>query len=333
MIAELFKKFLVLMMILSLLTPETYGFAQESPGVTKGSSAVKPQGGSTRESSGMETYIINPLDRILIVVYAGEKQLSSIEKYVQSDGTVYLPFLEQDVKIGGLQVIEAQGLIEKMARSYIKEPRIVINLVDSQYQTVTTYGKITSSSVQLRTPMKVLQVLARVGGPQQGAKEDSIRVISVDGTIRYCNYLKINKNPNDKDNFYLRPGDIIYVPSEDDYSIMIFGNVRKTGSFPMKRGERLLDALLKADSWGTDADISNIRIVKVKSGKNVTVKEVNLKKYFNKGQTNLNFVMEDGDIIYVPTRRAYAYLQATATMLSLVSTGFSIYTLSKTKTK
>ena len=75
------------------------------------------------------TYVLQPQDKILIVVYAGEKQTGEYEKYVQSGGTVYLPYLEQDVKIGGLMLLDAQKMIEELSRKFIREPRVVITKI------------------------------------------------------------------------------------------------------------------------------------------------------------------------------------------------------------
>ena len=162
----------------------------------------------------MGTYVVNPLDKLLIVVYAGEKQISRFEDFVKSDETIYLPFLEKDVQIGGLRILEAEEVLEKLSRSFIKEPRIVITVVSSFSQSVSTYGKIASRNTELKTPMRMLQLLARVGGLQDGARADSIRVISLDGSIKYFDYTEVNKNPTDENNIHLNPGDIVFVPSE-----------------------------------------------------------------------------------------------------------------------
>jgi len=275
----------------------------------------------------MGMYVIDTLDRLLIIVYAGEKQIEEYQKFVNSDSTVYLPFLESDVKVGGLMVMEVESKIEKLARSFIKEPRIVINVLSSSSNIVSTYGKISNQTVEFKKSIRILQLLARVGGTQEGARADSIRVISIDGSIRYFNYKEVNENPTDENNFFLRPGDIIFVPSEDDFSVMVLGDVGTAGSFPLKEGANLLDAILKAGSWNTGADIKNVRVVRIGDRKKAEVKKVNLKKFFDKGNLTFNFALQDGDIIFIPRSRTLLIIQLTSSVLSILYTVITSYAI------
>jgi len=275
----------------------------------------------------MGMYVIDTLDRLLIIVYAGEKQIEEYQKFVNSDSTLYLPFLESDVKVGGLMVMEVESKIEKLARSFIKEPRIVINVLSSSSNMVSTYGKISNRTVEFKKSIRILQLLASVGGTQEGARADSIRVISLDGSIRYFNYKEVNENPTDENNFFLRPGDIIFVPSEDDFSVMVLGDVGTAGSFPLKEGANLLDAILKAGSWNTGADIKNVRVVRIGDRKKAEVKKVNLKKFFDKGNLTFNFALQDGDIIFIPRSRTLLIIQLTSSVLSILYTVITSYAI------
>jgi polysaccharide biosynthesis/export protein len=273
-------------------------------------------------------YIINSLDELSIVVYAGEKQIDTYREFVKSDGTIYLPFLEKDIKVGGRRVLEAEGEIESLARAYIKEPRIVITVLRSHSQSVSTYGKITNRIVELNTPLRILQLIARVGGVQEDALADSIRVISIDGSIKFFNYEKVNKNPAHEENFFLEPGDIVFVPSDEDFSVMVLGDVKNAGTYSMKRGGKVLEALLKAGSWGLDADIKNVRVLRIGTRRGrVEVKEIDIKKVFNNGEIRLNYALEEGDIIFVPTKKASVYVQSITSLMTIIYTVLMSYTI------
>lgn len=282
----------------------------------------------SREAMG--TYVINPLDRLMIVVYAGERQLQELDEVVRSDGTVYLSFLEKDVTLGGMRIIEAENEIEKLARAFIKEPRIIITVSNSFAQTVSTYGKIRNIDVEIRAPLRILQLIAQAGGPLDEAKADSMRVISADGTVRFFNYERVNRNPNNVENFYLKPGDIVFVPGIEDFTVSVMGDVSRPGNFPMKKGDKLLDALVKAGSWGVNAELKNIRLLRVRVGRRVEVKKINLKEIFNEGDISLNYVLDDGDIIFVPSQKTQTYLSMIYTSVTLLSSLASmIYLLSR----
>jgi protein involved in polysaccharide export with SLBB domain len=279
------------------------------------SSSFSPaQPDSSREVS---THVINPLDRLLIVVYAGERQTAEYQKVVQSDGTVYLPYLERDVQIGGLVISEAERMLEELSRKVVREPRVVLTILSSYSQSVSTYGKIASRTVELNTPMRVLQLLARVGGPLEGAIEDSIRVISNDGSLRFFNYRQVNRNPDDTDNFLLKPGDIVYVPGPDDFTVLVFGEVKNAGAYSMKNGDRILDAVLRAGSWTTSAEIGKLRMLRSTGAGRVTVSEVDLRRVFNNADIRQNQALRNGDIVYIPEKRT-SIMQPTYLVLSMV---------------
>lgn len=323
--ASRFKKSLLCLLLVCALLLCGNGYAQnaaENPDVTF------PDGGSIPSASDMmKTYVINPLDRLTIVVYAGEKQTVEYEKFVQSDGTIYLPFLERDVEVGGMMILDAQKMIEDLARTYIKEPRIVITLMSSYSQSVSTYGRIANRIIELNTPIRVLQLIARAGGPLENAHEDSVRVISKDGSIRYFNYRKVNKNPTNEENFLLKPGDIVFVPGIEDFSVIVFGAVNNSGIYGLQHGQQLLDALVRAGSWVNEADMKNVRILRVGRRNKAEVLKVNMKKIFNDGKTELNYVLRDGDMIYVPLSRTPQLLQLLSTFFGILSTIAYTYTL------
>lgn len=285
-----------------------------------------PDAAAENDRENASTYMINPLDRLLIVVYAGEKQTAEYQKYVQSDGTVYLPFIEQDVKIGGLMLLDAQRKLEELSRKYIKEPRVVITMLSSFSQNVSTYGRISNRNVELNAPLRILQLIAKVGGPLDGAIEDSIRVISTDGAVKLFNFRKVNRNPSSAENFLLKPGDIVFVPGADDFSVMVFGEVRNPGVYRLKSGDRVLDALMRAGSWVQTAQIKKLRILRTKVGSKTEVKESNLKIIFNNADTKQNYVLQDGDIIFVP-EKGFALSQPTTVILGMIYTALLIYNL------
>lgn len=305
----------------------TYSFGQEAKTGVGG--LTSKAGQMTDSKDAIMTYVINPLDRLLIVVYAGERQIESFEEYVKSDGSVYLPFLSQDIMVGGLRVLDAEDALEDKSKSFIKEPRVVITVLNSYTQTVSTYGKIRNVDVELRNPMRILQVIARAGGPEDGARADSIRVISDDGSVRFFNYERVNKNPNNFDNFYVHPGDIIFVPGDDDFSVMVIGSVNRPGKYSMGSGTKLLDALVKAGSWTADADVKNCRLMRVRIGLRVQVYEIDLREMFDKGKIDQNYILHDGDMIFIPAQKTREYITTLYTLFMLISSVISVIVFAK----
>ncbi len=290
---------------------------------TVGAPIVMDEFSEGREQMG--TYVINPLDRLNVVVYAGDKQIESTDEIVRSDGTIYLPYLERDVKIGGLRILDAEEVLERLSRKYLKEPRIVMTVVRSYSQTVSTYGEIQSMDVEIMNPIRILQLIAKAGGPETNARSDSIRVISLDGSIKYFNFDEVNKTPTDEANFYLKPGDIVFVPEEEDFRVTALGEVRNPGEYGMKSGNKLLDAIVSAGSWTESADISKIKIIRDVDGKKVTVETINFEKYLDDGEVAMNLPLQDGDIVHVSTKKTSVFVSQFGNLMRVLYTMATLY--------
>jgi len=305
------------------------GWAAPTYAQTPDTSAAPPvqagEGTVAETQEILSSYRLNSLDRLYVVVYSGDKLIEEVREYIKSDGTIYMPFIEQDVKLAGLSLIEAEGLVSSLSRTYIRNPRIVITVLSSFSQTVSTYGKIQNITIDLNLPMRILQAIAKAGGPEDDAKADSIRVISTDGTIRYFDYPRVNANPTEVRNFYLNPGDIIFVPGTNDLSVMVLGNVQRPGKFPMKTGSRILDAVIMAGSWGQTADIENVRLIRIERTGRVLVYEINMKDIFDKGNLRLNYSLGDGDILFIPTSSTSRIIQLTTSVLTIIHTLLTSY--------
>jgi len=93
----------------------------------------------------------------------------------------------------------------------------------------------------------------------------------------------------------------------------------------MRNGSQLLDAILKAGSWGDNADIKNVNILSVKSKSAMDVREVDITKIFQEGEVSLNCILRDGDIIYIPTRRAPVIASSASSLLMVIHTLLTSY--------
>ena len=106
----------------------------------------------------------------------------------------------------------------------------------------------------------------------------------------------------------ISPGTVVFVPStrlpeERPFFVNVVGQVKKTGSYPIKEGTRLLDAISSAGGFGESALIDQITILHTepKSPKSLTV---DLTKYFREGDLRSNPELYEGDTIIVPVSKA-----------------------------
>jgi protein involved in polysaccharide export with SLBB domain len=63
-----------------------------------------------------------------------------VERRINPDGTVDIPFLKEIVKVGGLTVSEAQAVLEKLYLRYFKRPQVVLSIVSYAERRVYVNG-------------------------------------------------------------------------------------------------------------------------------------------------------------------------------------------------
>jgi len=91
-----------------------------------------------------------------------------------------------------------------------------------------------------------------------------------------------------KQNVELRDGDTIFVPRAEE--IFVFGEVRNPGSYPIKTGTTVLQALSLAGGVTPNGAMGRIRIARIVDNTKVEVK------------VKLTDVVRPGDTIIVPER-------------------------------
>lgn len=83
--------------------------------------------------------------------------------------------------------------------------------------------------------------------------------------------------------------------------VFVFGEAAQPGTFPIGKGERLLDILSLAKGTTPKAFRSSIKLVRI-YGDSVGVMSINLNELFKRGRVENNIVMQDQDIIFIPAR-------------------------------
>ena len=99
-----------------------------------------------------------------------------------------------------------------------------------------------------------------------------------------------------------RSGDLIVVP-ELEARITVLGQVLKSGTFPLpeKKTLTIIDALALCGGLTQTAEVRKAALVKTVDGKPVTIK-INLQDITVRGNLEKNYVMQAGDVLFIPQR-------------------------------
>ena len=267
----------------------------------KGKKVIFPEQLPT-EQARLPIYRIGPEDELNVIVWQNPDLCGSV--IVRNDGKISLP-LVGELQVAGLQVSELERLLKREYRKYLENPQVTVSIkaVNSlrvfitgaiRVSTVTT-GPLTSG-FPLRGDNRILTALSQVEIlPDADLSETYIVrgdvIIPVDLN-------RLLKDGDMTQNVLLKPGDTIVIPRPSK-EITILGEVNQPGRYKVKQRTTLLDAL--AVAGGLKREVAALDIAYV--ARHNSILPVNFKRLIDMGDMGQNILLNDKDIINIPSNR------------------------------
>ncbi len=156
-------------------------------------------------------YRIGPGDVLRVSVF--EEPRFSASAVVRPDGKISIP-LVSDLTIAGMTPEAAQQLLGEQLAKFIKHPLVTVIVEEIHSRIVYVTGEVQHpGAYPLVSPLNVVQLIARAGGPTEFAKRKEIYVLHQDGGPRIkVNYQLILNGKHLEENIALIPGDTVVVP-------------------------------------------------------------------------------------------------------------------------
>ena len=170
---------------------------------------VKPDSASSKSS-----YRLRARDFIRVGVI--NENDTVIERRINPDGTIDIPFLKQLVPVAGLTITEAQDLLTKRFSRYFKQPQVVMAIVAYAERRVYISGYVGRAGPVTIPPEENLtlgKALSMAGGIlARGRRSDvAIKRIKPDGEIELILKDMRKIDSGDEPDFILQDEDAIYV--------------------------------------------------------------------------------------------------------------------------
>jgi polysaccharide biosynthesis/export protein len=266
------------------------------------------------DSQVRSTYLLGPDDQLEI---SGPElsELANKPVRIDGEGDIQVP-LAGRVHVSGLTVQQTEQELNKVLRTYIRDPQVAVSVAEVRSQPVSILGAVNTPGVhQVQGHKTLLEMLAVAGGirPDAGYSVRITRQLEwgciplpktkLDASGRFSvaelNLKKIMEAKNPEENIQIFPHDVISVPKAE--MVYVIGEVKRSGGFVLGEHQTIsvLQALSLAEGLNGTADTRHARILRLKQDADQREElAVDVKDVLNGKRPDI--ALRGDDILFIP---------------------------------
>jgi protein involved in polysaccharide export with SLBB domain/glycosyltransferase involved in cell wall biosynthesis len=250
-----------------------------------------------------EIYHVGPGD-ILEILVRERPDISVKETTVSPDGTISVPQVGI-LDVRGKTTADLTAMIALKLSEFYQEPEVTVHVHDYNNNKVYVLGRIANPGlVKFGGTGTLLEALAMAGGLPTVAEEAFLsRAMIFRGKeqVIWVDLRELLQNGNVAMNPKLKNNDIVFIPESDDELIYVMGEVESPGAVKLKSELSVLDAVMASGGPTRDAKTAKTYLIRYENGKGI-VQPIDLDRFVKQGDLRQDYLLKDGDIVYVSNR-------------------------------
>jgi len=252
-----------------------------------------------------ETYIVGPGDIFSFNVWEGK--VAQLPLAVSPVGKLLLPTIGE-LDVAGKSLSEVQALFRERIIPYYREDKVSLSLEALRYFRVHVVGEVRFPDTYVGQPTdRISEMIQEAGGLTRWAWKGGIELRRLNGDVFHFDLSAFEQRGSVEQDLTVSGGDIIYVPPLSLYQALVTleGDFAKSGIYPVKADENVLDFLQRIRVLDRNMDLSQIVVIRGHDTQQTAETKTVYTPFAQTDSENQSFSLQNGDRIILPSKVVY----------------------------
>ncbi len=246
-------------------------------------------------------YILGTSDSVFVSLSDTEDLNGSY--IIDQDGKIDLPFVGK-IKISDFTLQQAQNTLTKKIKKFYKNPDIQVRIEEYNSSKAFVVGAVQNQkTLNLnQEPIRLIEAAIDAGfKPNSGQKNLGTKgILRRDNNVYKINLENAFKNIDEKENFYLKKDDVIFIDRNSD-AIHVFGEISKPGVYYPNLDYSLTELISTSGLNQRTANAKKIYVIRENYNKflSINIFQLNVENPVNL-IVGRKFKLKSKDIIFIP---------------------------------
>ncbi len=245
-------------------------------------------------------YLIGPGDVISIIV-RGRPDVTLEGATVSPDGKLSIPRVGI-IDVSGQTVDWVTTEVKSRLSEFYTEPDVTVLMHEFHNNKVFVLGRVDNPGlINFKGNGTLLEAIAMAGGMSTTAQNSFLsKAVIFRGKemVIWVDLMELLNNGNMSLNARLKNNDLVFIPESHDELVYVMGEVRNPGAIKLTSEITILDAIMMSGAPTMDAKLGRVYLIRYEHEKGV-VQEISLQDILGKSDLRQNYILRDGDIVYV----------------------------------